>query len=117
MELGIFLFFVLLFVLLVMVIWKNYWKLQIIYNSSIVSFHTPDHIFPISKKNKKRYNSDIFEGKHYAKTKRVVICSMLMSCWIKFRNVLLLFDFSHKIFEREIQKHKNYRSHRRSGNM
>jgi hypothetical protein len=78
--------FVFLFIL-ILLLFKYYWKLQIIYNSSILSFRTPTPIFPISKEKEKQYYEDVKLGKVISKNKRIVICSLLRDASYKLDKI------------------------------
>lgn len=69
------LFFVVLFIL-VLAIWKWYWKIQLMYNSSIVSLYTPDS-FHIPENLKSSYSSAVKNGFNVSKTKRVVFAALV----------------------------------------
>jgi len=55
---------------------KYYWKIQMMYNSSVLSFYTPD-TFPISDEGKDDYTSKCDIGEKYASTQNVIITSLL----------------------------------------
>lgn len=69
------LFFVTLFIF-VLVIWKWYWKVQLMYNSSIVSMYTPD-TFPIPENLKIKYHRSVKNGFELSKTKKVVFAALV----------------------------------------
>lgn len=71
------LLFIIFLAILILLLWKYYWKLQIVYNSSLLSFKTPSHIFPISEKKRQKFEENVEIGKIYTKTKKVVICTLL----------------------------------------
>lgn len=56
------------------VILKYYWKIQMMYNSSILSFYTPD-TFPIT--NEEEYERMSDNGERYASSQKVIITSLL----------------------------------------
>lgn len=68
-------FFGVLFIF-VLAIWKWYWKIQIMYNSSILSLYTPD-TFPIPENLKQSYHSAVNNGFELSKTKRVVFAALV----------------------------------------
>ena len=57
-----------------MMILKYYWKIQMMYNSSVLSFYTPD-TFPIVEGAE--YSSQCDLGEKYASTQKVIITSLL----------------------------------------
>src|SRR5207237_9952700 len=67
------LFFIVL-ILLVIIVWKSYWKLQMMYNSSILSFYTPDTFPPTDQ-----HNLDCMThiGEQKARESKVIITSLL----------------------------------------
>lgn len=67
------LFFVSLIVLVVILV-KFYWRFQMMYNSSILSFYTPDS-FPLS--NKSSYDKILDQGETVIKNKTVVITALV----------------------------------------
>jgi len=67
------LFFIVLGILLV-VVWKTYWKLQLMYNSSVLSFYTPD-TFPMI--NKELVEDMVTRGKVHASNSKIIITSLL----------------------------------------
>lgn len=69
------LFFTVLFIF-ALAIWKWYWKIQLMYNSSIVSLYTPDS-FHIPENLKEKYHSAVRNGFGVAKTKRVVFAALV----------------------------------------
>ena len=70
-----FLFFVVLF-FTIWVVWKWYWRVQITYNSSVLSLYTPDS-FPIATALKERYDNLVKLGIDHLKNKRVVVTSLV----------------------------------------
>lgn len=60
--------------LLLFVLWKNYYRIQMMYNSSILSFYTPD-TFPVSDERYLRGYTDLGERK--VRSSKVVITSLL----------------------------------------
>jgi hypothetical protein len=66
--------FVVVLGLLLFIIWKSYWRIQMMYNSSILSFYTPD-TFPIY--NKPELERLVDKGERGAKNSKVVIVSLL----------------------------------------
>lgn len=68
--------FFLVVCLFIFVVWKCYWRLQIMYNSSILSLYTPD-TFPISETHKNMYNTLLKHGTYFAKTQKVIITALL----------------------------------------
>jgi hypothetical protein len=69
------LFFLTLFIF-VLVVWKWYWKIQLMYNSSIVSIYTPDS-FTIPENLKEKYYSSVSSGFNSSKLKKVVFAALV----------------------------------------
>lgn len=67
------LFFVSLIILLILLV-KFYWKFQMMYNSSVLSFYTPDS-FPLT--NKPEYDRLLDKGEKTIKNKTVVITALV----------------------------------------
>lgn len=65
-----------LFLLLVM-LWKWYWTVQILYNPSSISLYTPDTFTFDTEEEERKYEETVDLGIDYAKTKRVVIASLV----------------------------------------
>ena len=70
-----FLFFVTL-IIFILVIWKWYWKIQLMYNSSIVSMYTPDS-FAIPENLKENYDNAVKDGFNVSRTKKVVFAALV----------------------------------------
>ncbi len=68
-------FFGIILIITVIVIWKCYWRIQIMYNSSALSLYTPDNTFPISNKN--TYEKMTNLGEKVVRNRTIVICSLL----------------------------------------
>lgn len=79
------LFFIVL-ILAIYVIWKNYWRVQMIYNNSILTFYTPDtfSINPLYKKELYRITQKGFSS---MKNKKVVICVLLRDAAVKIKEI------------------------------
>lgn len=69
------LFLIVLFLLL-LILFKYYWKIQLNFNSSVLSMYTPD-TFPIDEKYQKQYNHFTSLGKEYCKRKKVIITALV----------------------------------------
>jgi hypothetical protein len=69
------LFFITL-IILILVLWKTYWKLQIMYNSSILSMYTPD-TFILPAHLSKKYEERVEKGRKAAKSKKVVFAALI----------------------------------------
>jgi hypothetical protein len=68
--------FLLTLVIFIFLLWKYYWKMQIMYNASSLSFYTPDD-FPIREGTTQQYEEMERRGKKIAKSKRCVIAAMV----------------------------------------
>jgi Cryptococcal mannosyltransferase 1/Glycosyl transferase family 2 len=66
--------FYLTFGILILILWKWYWKFQMMYNSSVLSLYTPD-TFPVY--NNKRFDERCRQGLGDASNKSVVIAGMV----------------------------------------
>lgn len=66
--------FIIVLLITVVVIWKYYWKVQMMYNSSVLSLYTPDS-FPVF--GIEEHNRLVDLGEDIAKKKRVVITTMV----------------------------------------
>lgn len=55
---------------------KNYWRIQLMYNSSLLSCYTPSH-FSIDEKYKASHDKFTKMGSKMMKTKTIVICALL----------------------------------------
>lgn len=84
MKLVIFIFLIILILLL----FKYYWKLQIIYNSSILSFKTPSSIFPLSRERERDFEKRVTNGKRIAKKTKIVICALLRDASHKLDKII-----------------------------
>lgn len=76
MERGHIVLFVAAAACLGVMILKYYWKVQMMYNSSVLSFYTPD-TFPIAKGTESKYERSIDIGENYARSKKIIITSLL----------------------------------------
>jgi hypothetical protein len=68
--------FVTSLLMLGVMILKYYWKVQMMYNSSVLSFYTPD-TFPIAQGKEESYEEICDLGEKYASTQKVIITSLL----------------------------------------
>jgi hypothetical protein len=68
-------FFVTLAITLI-ILWKWYWRLQIMYNSSILSLYTPD-TFPIPETLKEQYNNTVSYGKKVMSKSGIIITALV----------------------------------------
>lgn len=62
--------------ILIFLLWKWYWRLQLHFNATSLALYTPD-TFPLIDSGKAEYERMIISGKKEAATKTVVICGML----------------------------------------
>lgn len=69
-------FFLILLIIFILLFWKFYWRIQLMYNSGGVSLYTPPS-FTINPGKENQVNTTTKEGKEYMKTKRVVISGLL----------------------------------------
>lgn len=70
------LFFIIILVIFVIMIWCYSWKLTLMYNSSLLSFYTPDS-FPVSEEHEDDHERITDQGESYAKTQTLVIATMV----------------------------------------
>ena len=69
-------FFFVILLITTYLIWRYYWKIQSMYNSSTLSFYTPD-TFPVLKEHEESYDYYTNYGFRTAKNKTLVICVLL----------------------------------------
>jgi Cryptococcal mannosyltransferase 1 len=69
-------FFIVVLCLLVFLLFRYYWKLQIMYNSSILSLYTPE-TFEIDESLREKHDDLIDTGYAYAKLNTIIIATML----------------------------------------
>jgi len=67
-------FFLGTLILFSLVVWRYYWKLQLMYNSASVSLYTPDSFNIVSPERYHRLNN---LGSRYTKTQKIVIAGLL----------------------------------------
>ena len=68
--------FVISFIIAVVVIFHNYWKIQLMYNSSLLSLYTPD-TFNISPQHQTEHEQYVLKGTKEMKRSTIVICTLL----------------------------------------
>ena len=69
-------FFIVILIITIFLVWKCYWRIQLMYNSSTLSLYTPD-TFSVPQKFKSRHDGITQYGFSKMKDKRVVICTLL----------------------------------------
>jgi len=80
MDMFMILFIITLIVLL-LVLYRYHWAIQSMFNSSLVSFYTPDDQFPLSDfTSSKDYQQSVYNGFKHMKESTLVICGLLRDC-------------------------------------
>lgn len=74
-NLGI--FFIVILTVFVIVVWCNYWRIQMMYNSSSLSLYTPPEGFPTQERYKEECDHITADGFKIMKRSTVVICALL----------------------------------------
>lgn len=64
------------FILLIVLLWRWYWRLQLHFNSTSLALYTPD-TFPLDEEGRDKYEQMIVLGKKHCSASTVVICGML----------------------------------------
>jgi hypothetical protein len=67
-------------------LYRYYWRIQLMFNSDLYSLYTPDHVFPIT--TKERYISHQKLGLETASKSRVVICGLIRDAEDKIDAIL-----------------------------
>ncbi len=80
------LFFIIILLITIVVIWKCYWRIQIMYNSSILSLYTPDS-FNLPLQYTETHNTVTKSGFKVMKEKTIVICSLLRDVEVKLPEI------------------------------
>lgn len=79
-------FFILVAVIFAKLIFNQYWRLQLMFNSSALSLYTPD-IFPVSEEYRDSHDKTTKLGFQVASTKTIVICSLLRNVADRFPEI------------------------------
>ena len=69
-------FFVIVLIAIIVMVWVNYWRIQLMYNSSLLSLYTPDSFY-ISQEYSKEHRRLTILGMKEMESKTIVICSLL----------------------------------------
>lgn len=78
-------FFVTLITLL-LVLWSCYWRLQVMYNSSILSLYTPD-TFPVNPQYRTQHDEMVSLGEKMVRKRRIVIATMVRDVYAKLPQI------------------------------
>lgn len=70
------LLFISIFIIVILAVWKYYWRIQLMYNSSLLSLYTPDSFY-IEPEKEERLEQMTQYGFKQARNKTMVICTML----------------------------------------
>lgn len=62
--------------ILIVILWKGYWRLQMHFNATSLALYTPD-TFPLLEEGREEYEKMVHLGKKHASESTVVICGML----------------------------------------
>lgn len=90
--------FCVVIVIFVFMIWKCYWRIQLVYNSSSLSLYTPS-IFKAKQEYSKEYDYRVKYGFRSAKTKTIIITTLLRDVEGKIPEIKLRSERMGKIFK------------------
>jgi len=79
-------FFVVILAITVFVVWKCYWRIQVMYNSSTLSLYTPDS-FAVPPQHQSQHNEITRYGFTQMKNQTVVICALLRDVATKLKEI------------------------------
>ena len=90
--------FVVCLLVLLFMLWKWYWTVQVMYNSSSVSLYTPETFTFESDEEEKRYDEMVNRGLEDASTKRVVIASLVRDVEVRLPEIIKKAESVGKMF-------------------
>jgi len=91
-------FFIVVLIVVIFVIYKCYWRVQVMYNSDLYSLYTPKHVFPVVRAKEIEHEYLTNKGFEIAKTKRIVICGLLRDAANKIREIRKKIESVGKLF-------------------
>ncbi len=91
-------FFMVILIITVIVMWKCYWRIQVMYNSSTLSLYTPDSFY-ISPQHRPNHDKITKYGFIRMQKKTVVICALLRDVASKLKEIRLRAERLGKAFK------------------
>ena len=85
-------------VIVLFMLWKWYWTVQVMYNSSSVSLYTPDEFVFETDDEEKKYEQTVDAGIEDASTKRVIIASLVRDVETRLPEIIKKAESVGKLF-------------------
>lgn len=82
------LFFAILLIVIVWICFKNFWRVNLIFNKSVLENFTDDELFPLGAEYRDDYNRFVQKGLVHARNKRIVICSLVRDVEAEMQNIV-----------------------------